>query len=134
MQLIWIDCLKSYFAAKENKLLETKANITFTNYLKKIDANYKEFILFDKKYTSVQTAYLEYSKTVEWQERFNNRYKLFNLDLFKHKQKSEWNLYEDITLINNVLKIDINEFETSVSKFNYFREKSIKILTEQQKK
>lgn len=134
LQLLFIDCLKTYFAAKENKALETKSNVSFNNYLKKVDIFYKDFTILEKKYSSVQSAYLDYSKKVSWPERFNKRYQIFNLDNLRPKKKSEWNLYEDITLINSVLKININEFDTSVSKFNYFKEKSIKILNEQQKK
>jgi hypothetical protein len=136
LQQLYIETIKDLINYIDTKTAndEQKCNISFHKYLKYCNSQYRVFEYNNHEYNDIYKIYEAIKKDYSWKDFLHKRVLLLNINLLNPKVRNEWNLYDEIAKLRMILNFDIDEFTTSVKKYQSLKDLAAKKSEFQQQK
>lgn len=130
-----VSSLKDYvFSSVKLAKLANKANKLFTNYLKSLNSSYDKFVFDFGEFDNAFNAYDTYKKGKNITDIRLDRLNVFHyVNFIDDKEAVEWDMYNEISLIQKNISINIDEFKCSVTKFNNYKNLLTEMIKERQR-
>jgi len=124
LQVLYFQCqtyLMQFFEDKSNKTLQ-RYNDLFIKYLKELEKRFINYKFDNQTFENVFDFYKYFKSKYDLKNNFLDleveRMFYFNYNIINASPVKKWNLYEEISWIQINFNIIIDEFRTSVTKYN----------------
>jgi hypothetical protein len=125
LQNKYYNVLKTYLEYQNNATPknEQKNNTSFATYLEYLNDNFKNFNAGEYSGDNIIEIYKTWKKKQTFdKEIYFNRIGFFSYHSLQMVPLMEYDFYKEISMIMNLLNVQINEFETSVNKYRALRD------------